>query len=171
MLALLLGGILVLKGKKNYTRDRNSLYLSFSLSLRHFAPGTHYAKLRGPPLSLTSRQHTYKSAVLALGLTSYPPQPTSGCSTRSHHRHPNQRVRRVHDARAETDASRRPPLWRGRERRRRAAARDDDDNAVNIIMSKKETFAAAARWRMHTFADASCSRRSADSSLRVSKMD
>ena len=32
----------------------------------------------GPPLSPTSRQHAYKSAVLALGLTSCPPNPQSG---------------------------------------------------------------------------------------------
>ena len=43
----------------------------------------------GGALSPTSRQHAYKSAVLALGLPSYPPQPTSGCSSRSHHRHPS----------------------------------------------------------------------------------
>ena len=35
--------------------------------------GTHYAKLWGGALSPTSRQHAYKSAVLALGLPSYPP--------------------------------------------------------------------------------------------------
>ena len=33
----------------------------------------HYAT--GTPLSPTSCQHAYKSAVLALGLTSYPPNP------------------------------------------------------------------------------------------------
>ena len=40
--------------------------------------GTRYAKLRGAPLSPTSRQHAYKSAVLALGLTSCPPNPQAG---------------------------------------------------------------------------------------------
>eukprot|EP01043_Picozoa_sp_COSAG02_P030450 COSAG02_NODE_1944_length_10307_cov_7.826019_5_plen_61_part_00 len=32
----------------------------------------------GAPLSPTSRQHAYKSAVLALGLTSCPPNPQAG---------------------------------------------------------------------------------------------
>ena len=44
-------------------------------ALARLGAGTRYAKLRGAPLSPTSRQHAYKSAVLALGLTSCPPNP------------------------------------------------------------------------------------------------
>ena len=39
-------------------------------ALARLGAGTHYAKLRGPPLSPTSRQHAYKSAVLPLGVRS-----------------------------------------------------------------------------------------------------
>ena len=47
-------------------------------ALARLGAGTRYAKLRGAPLSLTSRQHPYESVVLALGLTSYPPNPQAG---------------------------------------------------------------------------------------------
>ena len=40
--------------------------------------GVSYAKLWGGALSPTSRQHAYKSAVLALGLSSCPPNPQAG---------------------------------------------------------------------------------------------
>ena len=47
-------------------------------ALARLGARTRYAKLRGAPLSLTSRQHPYESVVLALGLTSYPPNPQAG---------------------------------------------------------------------------------------------
>ena len=47
-------------------------------ALARLGAGTRYAKLRGPPLSPTSCQHAYESAVLALGLTSCPPNPQAG---------------------------------------------------------------------------------------------
>ena len=42
-------------------------------ALARLGAGARYAKLPGAPLSPTSCQHAYKSAVLALGLPSYPP--------------------------------------------------------------------------------------------------
>ena len=42
-------------------------------ALARLGAGARYAKLWGGALSPTSRQHAYKSAVLALGLPSYPP--------------------------------------------------------------------------------------------------
>ena len=47
-------------------------------ALARLGAGARYAKLPGAPLSPTSRQHAYKSAVLALGLPSYPPNPQAG---------------------------------------------------------------------------------------------
>ena len=44
-------------------------------ALARLGAGTRYAKLPGAPLSPTSCQHAYESAVLALGLTSCPPNP------------------------------------------------------------------------------------------------
>ena len=41
-------------------------------ALARLGAGARYAKLWGEALSPTSRQHAYKSAVLALGLPSYP---------------------------------------------------------------------------------------------------
>ena len=47
-------------------------------ALARLGAGARYAKLWGGALSPTSRQHAYKSAVLALGLPSYPPNPQAG---------------------------------------------------------------------------------------------
>ena len=57
------------------TRRYNSLgrLLAVARCARSARAGARYAKLWGGALSPTSRQHAYKSAVLALGLPSYPP--------------------------------------------------------------------------------------------------
>ena len=47
-------------------------------ALARLEAGLRYARLLRTQLSPTSCQHAYKSAVLALGLTSYPPNPQPG---------------------------------------------------------------------------------------------
>ena len=47
-------------------------------ALARLGAGLHYAKLLRTPLSPTSRQHAWQSAVLALGLSSSPPNPQAG---------------------------------------------------------------------------------------------
>ena len=69
------------RGRIVATRGGSSPSLA---ALARLGAGARYAKLPGAPLSLTSCQHAYKSAVLALGLPSYPPPNPQACGTRSH---------------------------------------------------------------------------------------